>query len=128
MFSCNLKRYEHEESPQDEMFRGVKSYQEVLSRVRALPPSEMVEFYNFQKHRRSGLPKVLQRENPKSLATQQTETQNPQAKSSTKNEALENLEKYEVSTQKKDIPATEVSDDQSKYQSETLKNQGKDKP
>jgi hypothetical protein len=56
MASCNLKKYEHEESPQDEMFRGVRSYQEVLSRVRALPPGEMVEFYNFQKHRRSSLP------------------------------------------------------------------------
>jgi hypothetical protein len=29
----NLKRYEHEDSPQDEIFRGVRSYQEVLSRV-----------------------------------------------------------------------------------------------
>jgi hypothetical protein len=60
MASCNLKKYEHEESPQDEMFRGVRSYQEVLSRVRALPPGEMVEFYNFQKHQRSSLQKVLQ--------------------------------------------------------------------
>jgi hypothetical protein len=59
MASFNLKRYEHEESPHDEMFRGARSYQEVLSQVQALPPSEMVEFYNFQKHRRSGLPKVL---------------------------------------------------------------------
>jgi hypothetical protein len=35
MASCNLKKYEHEESPHDEIFRGVRSYQEVLSRVRA---------------------------------------------------------------------------------------------
>jgi hypothetical protein len=27
----NLKRYEHEDSPQDEIFRGARSYQEVLS-------------------------------------------------------------------------------------------------
>jgi hypothetical protein len=33
MASCNLKKYEHEESPQDEVFRGMRSYQEVLSRV-----------------------------------------------------------------------------------------------
>jgi hypothetical protein len=57
MASCNLKKYEHEESPQDEVFRGVRSYQEVLSRVRALSPDKMVDFYNFQKHRRSSLPK-----------------------------------------------------------------------
>jgi hypothetical protein len=31
MASFNLKKYEHEESPHDEMFRGVRSYQEVLS-------------------------------------------------------------------------------------------------
>jgi hypothetical protein len=27
----NLKQYEHEDSPQDEIFWGVRSYQEVLS-------------------------------------------------------------------------------------------------
>jgi hypothetical protein len=57
--SCNLKKYEHEESPQDEVLRGVRSYQEVLSRVRVLSPDKMVDFYNFQKHGRSSLPKVL---------------------------------------------------------------------
>jgi hypothetical protein len=49
MASCNLKRYEHEESPQDEMFRGARSYQEVLNRVRALSPDKITEFYNFKK-------------------------------------------------------------------------------
>ena len=29
----NLKKYVHEVSPQDEIFQGVRSYQEVLSRV-----------------------------------------------------------------------------------------------
>jgi hypothetical protein len=38
----------------------------------------MVDFYNFQKDRRSGLLKVLQGENLMALATQQTETQNPE--------------------------------------------------
>jgi hypothetical protein len=33
MAFCNLKRYEHEESQQDEIFRGARSYQEVLIRV-----------------------------------------------------------------------------------------------
>jgi hypothetical protein len=31
MASCNLKIYEHEYSPQDEIFLGVRSYQEVLN-------------------------------------------------------------------------------------------------
>jgi hypothetical protein len=128
MASCNLKKYEHEESPQDEIFRGVRSYQEVLSRVRALLPDKMIDFYNFQKHQRSSLLKVLQGENPMSPATQQTETQNPKVGSSSKQEAPENSEKYEISTQKKDIPTTEVSDDQVKDQSETLIKQGEDRP
>jgi hypothetical protein len=29
----NLRKYVHEISPQDEVFRGVRSYEEVLSRV-----------------------------------------------------------------------------------------------
>jgi hypothetical protein len=59
MASCGLKRYEHEDPPHDEMFRGVRSYSKVLSWVRALLLGEMVDFYKFQEHRRSGLPKVL---------------------------------------------------------------------
>jgi hypothetical protein len=79
MANYNLKKYEHEESPQDEMFRGVISYHEVLSQVRSLSPDKMIDFYNFQKHRRSSLPKELQGENPMSPTTQQTNTQNPKA-------------------------------------------------
>jgi hypothetical protein len=47
----------------------------------------MVDFYNFQKQRRSSISKVLQGENLMSPATQQTETQNPEVKSSSKKEA-----------------------------------------
>jgi hypothetical protein len=36
----NMKRYKHEYSPQDEIFQGVRSYQEVLSRVRTLVPDQ----------------------------------------------------------------------------------------
>jgi hypothetical protein len=50
----------------------------------------MDDFYNFQKHRRSGLLKLLQGKSLKSLDTLQTETQNPEAGSSTKQETLEN--------------------------------------
>jgi hypothetical protein len=82
MASCNLKRYEHEDSPQDEIFRGVRSYPEVLSRVRALPPDKMIEFYDFQRHRRSSLPKVLQGGAMTSPAAQQTETRSSEAVSS----------------------------------------------
>jgi hypothetical protein len=43
-------------------------------------------------------------------------------------EALENSEKSEISTQKKDILATKVSDDHTKDQPETLIKQGEDRP
>jgi len=36
----NMKRYIHENSPYDEMFRGVKSYEEVRSRFQTLPPDQ----------------------------------------------------------------------------------------
>jgi hypothetical protein len=127
MANCNLKKYEHEESPLDELFRGVSSYQEVLSRIQALSPEKKIDFYNFQKHRRASLPKILQGENPTSLATQQTETQNPEIRSSSKQEVPENLENPEILIQKKDILETELSDDQDKDQLEILKKQGEDK-
>ena len=84
MASCNIKKYEHEESPQDELFQGVRSYQEVLIWVSALSPDKMVDFYNFQKQRRSSLQKLLQGENPMSPTTQQTKTRNLEVGSSSK--------------------------------------------
>jgi hypothetical protein len=60
MASCGLKRYENEDSPHDEIFQGVRSYFEVLSRIQALLPEDMVDFYKFQEHQRSYLPKFLQ--------------------------------------------------------------------
>jgi hypothetical protein len=59
MARCGLKRYEHEDSPHDEIFRGARSYSEVLSWVQALLPVDMVDFYKFQENRRSCLSKVL---------------------------------------------------------------------
>jgi hypothetical protein len=76
MASCNLKRYEHKDYPQDKIFWGVRSYPEVLSRVRDLPPDKMISFYKFQRHQRSSLPKLLQGGATTSLAAQQTDTRN----------------------------------------------------
>jgi len=33
----NMKRYIHEDSPYDEFFKGVRSYDEVVSRSQSLP-------------------------------------------------------------------------------------------
>jgi hypothetical protein len=56
----SLKRCVHENSPHDEMFRGVWSYEEVLNRVQALSPDKQANFFSFQRQRRNNLPKVLQ--------------------------------------------------------------------
>jgi len=110
------------------MFRGVRSYQEVLNQVRALLLGEMVGFYNFQKHRKRGLPKVLQGKSLKSLDTQQAKTQNPEVGSSAKQETLENHEKVEVSTQKGSIPEIGILDNQGKDKKETIIKNKEDKP
>jgi len=88
----------------------------------------MDEFYNFQKHRRSGLPKVLQGKCLKYPDTQQAKTQNLELRSFAKQETLENREKVEVSTQKESIPEMEVLDNQGKDQKETIIKNGEDKP
>jgi len=98
MALCNLKRYEHEDCPQDEVFRRVRSYQKVLSRVQALALEKLVKFYNFQKHRRNSLPKVLQGETLIPLATQLVETQSLETGSSRKQDAQEILERIEFFT------------------------------
>jgi hypothetical protein len=56
----NMKKCFHEDSPFDEVFIGSKSYDEVISRFQNLPDKEQSGFINFQKHKRSGLPKILQ--------------------------------------------------------------------
>jgi hypothetical protein len=55
-----MKKYFHEDSPFDDIFRGEKSYDEVLSRIQTLSDKEQSDFLNFQKHRRSCLPNILQ--------------------------------------------------------------------
>jgi hypothetical protein len=72
MASCGLKSYEHEHSPHDDIFRGARSYAEVLNRIQALSPEEMVDLFKFQEHRRSYLPPVLQGKNPSTTDVQKT--------------------------------------------------------
>jgi hypothetical protein len=56
----NMEKYFHEYSPFDEIFRGSKSYHEVISRFQNIHEMEQSVFLNFQKHRRSGLLNILQ--------------------------------------------------------------------
>jgi hypothetical protein len=72
----NMKRYIHEDSPYDDIFRGVRSYDEVVSRFQNLPQDQQLGFLSFQKHRRNNLPKILQEEqklNPTSQVVESTE-------------------------------------------------------
>jgi hypothetical protein len=62
MSHCNMKAYEHGESPCDDLFKGTKTCEEVLQRVQALSSGLQISFQTFQRHRQSGLPKVLQGE------------------------------------------------------------------
>ena len=46
-----MKDYEHEKYVHDDIFKEVKTYEEVLNRVQALPPDSQIGFASFQSHR-----------------------------------------------------------------------------
>jgi hypothetical protein len=69
--SCGLKRFEHENSPSDEIFRGARTYAEILARIQTLAPEERADVLKFQEHRRSCLPAVLRGENPSTAEMKQ---------------------------------------------------------
>ena len=62
LMHCNMKTFEHEASPRDDIFKGVRAYEEILERVQELPPDLQTNFLSFQKHRQSWLPNLLQGE------------------------------------------------------------------
>jgi hypothetical protein len=69
--SCGLRRFEHENLPSDDIFRGTRSYAEVLARIQALAPEERDDVLKFQEHRQSCLPPVFRGENPITTEVQQ---------------------------------------------------------
>jgi hypothetical protein len=44
---CGLKRFKHENSPLDDIFRGARSYEEVLSRIQSLAPEDTAAVLKF---------------------------------------------------------------------------------
>jgi len=46
----NLKKYVHEISSHDDIFRGVRPYEEVLNRVQTMSPYQQASFISFQRH------------------------------------------------------------------------------
>jgi hypothetical protein len=73
--SCGLKRFEHDNSPHDDIFRGMRSYAEVLAQIQSLSPEERADVFKFQEHRRSCLPPVLRGENTTTVEVQKTEAE-----------------------------------------------------
>jgi hypothetical protein len=58
----NMRQYMHENSPYDEIFKGVRSYEEVQDKFQTLPSYQQAGFISFQRHGRNSLPKILQGE------------------------------------------------------------------
>jgi hypothetical protein len=48
--NCGLKIFEHENLPSDDVFQGVRSYEEILSRIQSLEPEDRAEVLKFQEH------------------------------------------------------------------------------
>jgi hypothetical protein len=45
--NCGLKRFEHDNSPSDDIFQGARSYEEILARIQSLAPEERVDVMKF---------------------------------------------------------------------------------
>jgi hypothetical protein len=73
--NCGLKRFEHENSPSDDIFWGTRSYAEVLAWIQALEPEERANVLKFQEHWQSCLPLVLRGENPITTEVQKKEAE-----------------------------------------------------
>jgi hypothetical protein len=58
----SMKKYFHEDSPFDDIFRGENLYDEAIYRFQNLPDKEISYFLNLQNHRRSYFLNILQEE------------------------------------------------------------------
>jgi ABC-type transport system involved in cytochrome c biogenesis ATPase subunit len=45
--SCGLRRFEHENSPSDDIFRGTRSYVKILAQIQTFSPEERVDVLKF---------------------------------------------------------------------------------
>jgi hypothetical protein len=83
----NMKRYMHENSPYHEVFRGVRSYEEVQRKFLTLPPDKQASFLSFQKHGRNNLPKILQGESIVTPPSQESKSTKSDPRLSTKHKS-----------------------------------------
>jgi hypothetical protein len=87
MAQFNMKWYTHENSPYEEIFRGVRSYEEVRDIFMTLPPDQQVGFLSFQKHRWNSIPKILQGESITKPPSQEAKSTESVPSSSTKSKS-----------------------------------------
>jgi hypothetical protein len=99
--SCGLKRFEHENSPSDDFFRGARSYAKILAWIQALAPKERADVLKFQEHRRSCLPAVLRGENPSATEVKQKEAEGSK-------DATPSQEKHQDGEEQTRSPKTEI--------------------
>jgi hypothetical protein len=119
MAHCGMKAFEHEESPRDDIFKGVKTYEEVLDRVQALSSDFQTSLLTFQRHRRSGLPKVLQGKATTSPPEQENIPPGFRQKAKNKVDTKENPQEVEGSSQNKEVPQTKNLGEETEKGSET---------
>jgi hypothetical protein len=124
----NMKWYMHENSPYDEIFRGVRSYEEVQDRFQTLPPDQQVGFLSFQKHRRNSLPKVLQGESIATPPSQEAMPTGSESSHSDKHRVEGTPKSSEVLTQELKASLSGQLSPQALAQLEAFLNQGQDVP
>jgi hypothetical protein len=115
--NCGLKRFEHEFSPPDDIFRGARSYEEVLARIRSLAPEDTASVLRFQEHRRRCLPAVLRGGSPGVSEMEPKDDEGPKDATSgsgkSQNEG-EQTKKPEAEAQNPDPPETQNPETETK--------------
>jgi hypothetical protein len=104
MAHYGMKVYEREESPRDDIFKGRKTYEEVLDKVHKLPSDLQTSFQTFQRHRRSGFPKVLQGEETTPTPKQENTPLGFRQETQDKEDIEENPQGGEGYSQNKEVP------------------------
>jgi hypothetical protein len=114
--NCGLKRFEHEYSPSDDVFRGARSYSEVQFRIGSLAPEDRASVLKFQGHRKRCLPVVLgglglPKDKEKEAESSEGKTSNPEKRQEGEQEKKPEKEK---SPEQEKNPDKEKSPEQEK--------------
>jgi hypothetical protein len=120
----NMKRYIHADSPYDEMFKRIISYEEVQIRFQTLPPDQHDGFLIFQKNRQNNLPKILQGESKPMPSSKESKPTGSEPSCSTKNKVEEVPKSPERLFQEIKTSLSILNNQQALAQFEAFMNQG----